>query len=221
MAIIKKKQHEKLTDSNISHVYGLLNRDNPITKKEACSVLNISYNTTRLNKIIEEWQERQERTKRIKSEKKGKPPTDIEIQQILESYLEGETISNIASSIYRSASFVKQIIEKVGIPQRVPETQRNKPYFLPEQCISDSFQVDEVAWSAIYHAPCIIKKQLDEKYNKLYDTNCYQIYVTESVNTEFMYFPQVTQGGFFAYSPSYDIGKLSHLENYGVNLKRI
>ena len=35
-------------------------KEKPITKKEACEVLSISYNTTRLNKIIAEFEERQE-----------------------------------------------------------------------------------------------------------------------------------------------------------------
>ena len=39
---VKKRSHEKLTDSNIQHVIGLLNAKSPITKKEACSILNIS-----------------------------------------------------------------------------------------------------------------------------------------------------------------------------------
>ena len=51
---VKKRSHEKLTDSNIKHVMQLLDAESPITKKEACSILNISYNTTRLNKILED-----------------------------------------------------------------------------------------------------------------------------------------------------------------------
>ena len=55
---VKKRSHEKLTDSNIQHVIWLLNAKSPITKKEACSILNISYNTTRLKTIIEEFVEK-------------------------------------------------------------------------------------------------------------------------------------------------------------------
>ena len=58
--MIKSKSHEKLTDTNIANVVSLLEQDNPITKKEACSILNIRYNTTRLAKIIEEWRDTQE-----------------------------------------------------------------------------------------------------------------------------------------------------------------
>ena len=47
----KKKSYENLTDSNIKNVISLLEAEKPITKKEACDILNISYNTTRLNKL--------------------------------------------------------------------------------------------------------------------------------------------------------------------------
>ena len=53
----KKKDYEKLTDANIKHVIELLEAEKPITKKEACGILNISYNTTRLNNIIQEYKE--------------------------------------------------------------------------------------------------------------------------------------------------------------------
>ena len=55
--VIKKKSYEKLSDSNIKYVVGLLSGDSPITKKEACNILNISYNTTRLNAILESYQD--------------------------------------------------------------------------------------------------------------------------------------------------------------------
>ena len=47
----KAQEHEKLTEANISHVIKLLEAENPITKKEACDILNITYNTTRLISI--------------------------------------------------------------------------------------------------------------------------------------------------------------------------
>lgn len=52
---VKKQEHEKITDANIKRVIGLLEASPPITKKEACEILGMSYNTTRLTKIIEEW----------------------------------------------------------------------------------------------------------------------------------------------------------------------
>ena len=73
---IKKRDHEKLTDSNIKHVISLLESEKPITKKEACAILNISYNTTRLNTIIEDFKDRKETEEKRKAERKGKAAQD-------------------------------------------------------------------------------------------------------------------------------------------------
>ena len=54
---VKKKSHEKLDSGNIQRVIDLLEQEEPITKKEACEMLNIRYNTTRLQRIIDEHTE--------------------------------------------------------------------------------------------------------------------------------------------------------------------
>ena len=55
--MIRAKKGENLSRDNIAKVHELLSAENPITKKEACSILNISYNTTRLANIIQEHEE--------------------------------------------------------------------------------------------------------------------------------------------------------------------
>lgn len=219
---IKKRDHEKLTDSNIKHVISLLESDNPITKKEACAILNISYNTARLNTIIEDFKDRKETEAKRKAERKGKAASKGEISTVLQAYIEGEPISDIAKRIYRSTSFVKNIIARIGVPQKVTGDDKFKVGILPEQCISEDFSVGEVAWSASYHSPCIIRAELDpEKYKEKYGTRCYRIYIPESMEEFSQYFPQVMAGGFNAYAASYDLGKLEHLEEYGVKTSSI
>ena len=51
---VKKQDHERLDDATIGRVVSLLGAEKPITKKAACETLNISYNTARLKKIIDE-----------------------------------------------------------------------------------------------------------------------------------------------------------------------
>ena len=63
------KKHENLSEANISKVISLLEGEKPITKKEACGILNIAYNTTRLNKIITEHKETMDVRARRKSQK--------------------------------------------------------------------------------------------------------------------------------------------------------
>ena len=79
---IKTRKHENLTETNVSHVINLLNSEKPITKKEACSILNISYNTTRLNRIIEEFEEQEAYVNTRKSQNKGKMASKEEIKQV-------------------------------------------------------------------------------------------------------------------------------------------
>jgi hypothetical protein len=44
---VRKKREEKLSEANINKVIELLAAEKPITKKEACEILHIAYNTTR------------------------------------------------------------------------------------------------------------------------------------------------------------------------------
>ena len=75
---VKAKSHEKLDDANVQRVIELLGGDEPITKKEACEILNIRYNTTRLQRIIDEhnevW-EYKEKNVEAKTEVKERPET--------------------------------------------------------------------------------------------------------------------------------------------------
>ena len=79
---IKKKEGENLTDANIKKVIRLLTQENPITKREACDILNISYNTTRLSRIVEQYQADMEFRKTRMAQKRGRPATKDEIADI-------------------------------------------------------------------------------------------------------------------------------------------
>ena len=72
---IRKKAGEKLDEANLNRVSALLNQDNPITKKEACEMLNISYNTTRLSRILDEHNEVVSFREVRKSQNRGKKAT--------------------------------------------------------------------------------------------------------------------------------------------------
>ena len=237
MPRLKKKSHEKLTAQNIQHVISLLNptssQKKPITKREACSILNISYNTTRLDKIIEDYHEQREYRSRRVSQNRGRPARPDEIQDIVKEYLSGENVSNIAKGLYRSPAFVKSILEKIGVPQRPTKIEgRKQEYYLPEQCVADSFEEGEIVWSATHHAPAVIDKKLTKEhqdsraglqtvdYVSKYGSDCYSIYVRQKPNTEDMWEMPET-GGFYAFSLGYDLGKLKHLEEYGVDLQKI
>ena len=234
----KKKDHENLTAKNIEKVKALLNpgsaSEKPITKKQACDILNIAYNTARLQKIIEDYDERKEYTKKRKAGLRGRPAMREEIAEACESYLMGDTISSISKSLFRSPSFVRAILERVGVPQRPSgKEERVGSHYYPDECLSDDYADGEIAWSATYHAAVVVKGRLTKEYidarkglafvdyESKYGCPCYAIYVRQKVDSEDTYFSTVTEGGFSAYAPAYELCKLEHLREYGVKIERL
>ena len=219
---VKKRSHEKLTDSNIQHVIGLLNAKSPITKKEACSILNISYNTTRLKTIIEEFVEKKDYRDRRKSENRGKPASKFEITNAIESFLHGNNISDISQRMYRSPSFVKGIIERAGVPRKRSKEERGGP----AECGRDTFDVGEIVWSASYDQAARVEKEMTNMdYEAKYGAKCYCVYVFEKLEWSPDMYVRGWVGeqtvGFTAYSQAYDLGSLKHLESYGVDIARL
>lgn len=219
MARVKKKQHEKLTSANVSKVIGLLEQSKPITKKEACQLLNISYNTTRLGKIIAEHKEKEAFVAKRKSQNRGKPATKEEIRDAITEYLSGENYANISKRLFRSSGFVKSIIERVGVPQKLSGDAKRQYDYLPENCVSETFVSGQIVWSAKYHATAQIIKETPAKADYLGKT--YKIYVIESIDASDSFFPFVERGGFYAFQPAVDLGSLEHLKDFGVDLTKI
>ena len=188
---IRKKAGEKLDDATLTRVSELLNQDEPITKKQACEMLNISYNTTRLAKILDDFNETASYRETRKSQNRGKKATDMETREAIESYLKGETVSDISKRLYRSTTFVKNILDRVGVPEKLPKTKRKGAAYLPDECVSESFKEGEKVWSASYHAPAIVEKEYTLEYQdsmpgirtvdyqKDYGCSLYRIWVLE------------------------------------------
>ena len=217
--MIKSKSYEKLSDTNIEKVVSLLEQDNPITKKEACNILNIRYNTTRLAKIIEEWRDTQEFRERRKAQNKGKMATKDEIRMVVQSYLDGDNISNIAQSIYRSSSFVRNIIERLGVPQKLAESDHEgkRRAMLPEQCVSEKFEIGEKVWSPRNNKFAEIIEEFDTPYNEeKYGCPCYRLWVLEPCDTSQTFFPWLdgSRTGYTSFALAYELGSLRHLKEY-------
>lgn len=216
---VKRKEGENLTPQNIEKVISLLEQGKPITKKEACNILSIAYNTVRLQKIIEEHKENKSRDEKRRAANRGKPASDLEIKDVITWYLEGESLKEIGDRLYRSTGFVKNIVDMVGIPQR--RAGENYVDFepLPEQCISDKFEAGQLAWSSRYQGLCIIDKELGKSADGV--ANIYRIYVVEPFEEpEVKYFASWGAPGFYAVQPAYELGSLEHLKKYGVDVAR-
>ena len=193
-------------------------------------MLNIAYNTTRLQRIIDDYQDKIEYREVRKKQNRGRGATNEEIREAVERYLSGDSIAEIAKGLFRSSGFVRSLIERVGVPKVERESGIS---ILPESCIGESFAPGEIVWSAVYQKPARVDYELsvdyqaekagfsDVNYEKKYGSKCYAIYIMEEVREEADKWANIDKGGYAAYSLAYDLGKLSHLKKYGVDLSRI
>ena len=225
---------EDLSDANIARVIKEMNTSDSsrpaITKKEACHVLKISYNTQRLEKILEEYNDKVQYRATRKQQKRGTRATPDEISDAIRAYIRGDGITDIAASLFRSVPFVRSIIDTVGVPTRGSnEDERSQVVLLPEQSVATNFTAGELVWSAVRHSTATILHEMNDEYastkpgivgsqnyEEKYGSKCYEVYVHENSDNY-----QQLGPGFYDYSLAYDLGSLSHLKEYGIDLENI
>lgn len=155
----KVREDEKLDKATMQRVISLLEQEKPITKKAACEILNISYNTSRLGKLIEEFKKREANSKVQRAKRRGTPLSDQELSIIAQDYLNGVAVSNLADTLYRSAEVIKKAILGMNIPLRHAEASYQNPYFIEDDAISEEYSKDDLVYSARYQCPALIEKQ--------------------------------------------------------------
>jgi hypothetical protein len=165
-------EEERMTDSNLSRVIRLLEPEEgkkPITKKDACQMLGMAYNTARLGTIIEQFKERQRRTAEQRAKLRGKAVTKDEKIFIIQEYLTGNTIDAITKSTYRGVTIIKQVLDEYSVPLRIPGQNYFNPQLIPDGATRDKFEVGEVVWSARYCSLAkIYSEKLDPKHGYIY-----------------------------------------------------
>ena len=218
---MRTKKHENLTQANITKVIELLNPTDgskPITKKEACGILNIAYNTTRLGNIITEHLEMMEFRAKRKAQNRGKAATAAEIQDVVKAYLDGDNVSEIAKSLYRSPAFVKAIIDRIGVPQKLSMTdyEGRRNAMLPEQCVAEEFEPGEKIWAIRQNYPALVQRELQPELAKEKGFRVYLCYTIEATqdDLEKTFFPHLSFAGKYCVLPAYDMGRLRHLHQY-------
>lgn len=215
------KKHENLTQANITKVIELLNPTDgskPITKKEACAILNIAYNTTRLGNIISDHLEMQEFRAKRKAQNRGKAATPSEIQDTVKMYLDGDNVSDIAKALYRSPAFVKAIIDRIGVPQKLSMTdyEGRRNAMLPEQCVAEEFEPGEKIWAIRQNYPAIVQRELEPDKAKEKGYRVYLCYTIEATQDDLdkTFFPYLSYAGKYCCLAAYDMGSLRHLQQY-------
>ena len=206
MAKVRKQDYEKLDDATVSHVIELLANEKPITKKDACKILNISYNTARLNRIMEEYKTRKAFEKEQYRRNKGKAITDYETQEIVLNYLRGDSKTEIGKSLFRPVYAVSAVLRQHNIPVRqTGKGSYHNPVMIPDEAVAEVFEPGELAWSARYNCVCEIRnlRQVHEEHG-----NVYTIWVFGSHNE-------------FANQPWSELGKLNFLKDSDINFEAI
>ena len=208
MATRKKSasEEELMTTSNITRVIRLLEPTEegvkPITKKDACQILGMAYNTTRLGTIIDDFKKTQTRNAERRAALRGKPATQEDVVYIISEYLNGETIDAISKITYRSSSFVKNILEINAVPIRIPGSTYFTPELVPEGAMRERFQVGEVVYSARYDSLARIDtEQKTDKYGFIYRVWLLSEKWLQS-----------------AYQEAYELASLEHLRKLGVRI---
>lgn len=197
---------ELMTDANISRVIRLLEPDEegkkPITKKEACQILGMAYNTTRLGTLLEEFKERQARNAKRRAELRGKPASKDDIIYIVSEYLKGEPIDAISKMTYRSPTFIKNVLVTNSVPLRVAGHSYFNPALIPDGASRDRFQIGEIVYSSRYDSLARIEMETKtEKYGYIYRIWLLSEKWLQSANQE-----------------AYELASLQHLRDLGVKI---
>lgn len=198
--------NDKLTDTNIARVIKLLNPtpesgEKAITKKTACEILGIAYNTTRLGTLMESYEERIAKEKAKRAEKRGKPATNEETGYAIKEYLEGQPIDTIAKQLYRGTTFVRAILDSNDVPIRQVGHSYFKPELIPEGAVRKEFKTGETVYSSQYDVVCTIEKEYLDKAKQPY----YRVWLKE---------PWLQ----YAYVAWYELGSLEHLQGIGIHI---
>ena len=208
MATRKKSatEDELMTAANISKVIRLLEPSEegvkPITKKDACAMLGMSYNTTRLATILEEFKKTQARNAERRAALRGKPASREDVVYIISEYLAGETVDAISKMTYRSTAFIKNILESNAVPIRVPGSTYFKPELVPDGAVRDRFKIGEVVYSARYDSLARVDKETKtEKYGYIYRVWLMADKWLQAANQE-----------------AYELASLEHLRELGVRI---
>lgn len=209
MATRKRPASEEalMTDANIIKVISLLEpadpQAKPISKKDACAILGMAYNTTRLGTIINTFKEKQARDAKRRAEKRGKPASQDEIVYAIQTYINGEPIDAIAKSLYRSAQFVKSILERNHVPIRAASHDYFRPELIPEGATRDRFAVGEVVYAARYDSTARIEGEVknDPQHGWVY--RCWLL---------------SDKWRQYCYQPACELASLEHLRKIGVKV---
>jgi len=202
MATKAKNESERLEEVYFERVIAGFEATPKMTKKDACQILGIAYNTTRLDSLIQKYKEKKERDASRRAALRGKPATQDEISYVIQEYLEGATVDAISKSIYRGPTFIKAILEKYDVPVRQNSHDYFKPELIPDGATRTRFAIGEIVYSARYDSTARIDaEQFDARYGWIYRVWLLAEKWKQS-----------------AYTEAYELASLEHIRNMGIKV---
>jgi len=196
----KMGDSEKLDDTNMVRVIQMLEAEKPCSKKDACSMLNIAYNTTRLATLIEKFKEKKTKEAERRAANRGKPASKDDVIYIVKDYLEGSPVSAIADRLFRSAAFINNVLEEYNVPRRASSHDYFRPELIPEAAMRERFKVGEIVYSARYDSIARIEKESTQ--NNIW---VYRVWLLSEKWQQ------------YAYQPAEELASLEALEKIGAH----
>jgi hypothetical protein len=196
----KTTDTERLDATHIERVIALLEpkEGKPGTKKDACQILGIAYNTTRLTTILEKYKADKVRDSARRAEKRGKPATQAEVIFCIQSYLEGDTLESISKSLFRTSAFVSNTLDQYAVPRRQSAHSYFRPELVPDEAVRDRFKLNEKVYSMRYDSIASIEKELS--------AGIYRVYLLSDKWHQ------------FAHQEAAELASLEHLRKVGVDV---
>lgn len=192
---------DKLTAVNLNKVIELLAQEKPITKKAACEILGIAYNTTRLAQLIEKHQEKEARAKQRRNALRGTQPSQDEVKYIIQEYLEGSPIDKITEITFRSSAVVRKVLEDYAVPVRQRAHNYFKPELIPEAAVRLEFAINELVYAARYDSVAIVQGEVAHKEQKVY-----RLWLVSDKWQQ------------YCYQPACELASLEHLIKLGIKI---
>lgn len=134
------------------------------TKKAICEHLGIAYNTKRLDAIIQEFHDKQEREAQLKKQARNKIFSKVEKTAIAESYLAGETQSGIAKQYFISPQRIKKILLEMNVPIRARGKGKAAQVDHIIQDLEVKFKENDKVFLAEENSFAIVREVYDEDY---------------------------------------------------------
>ncbi len=201
----KNGDDEKLDAATLDRVISLLEPIKegvqPITKKAACEILNIAYNTTRLGKLIEVHKDKKKRAAERRASLRGKPVSKDDVCYIIGEYLKGESVSALSDMTSRSTSVINKVLEEYAVPLRAKAYDYFKPELIPEGALRDRFTIGEIVYSPAYDSTAVVDKEIKQASGYVY-----RLWLLSDKQSQ------------YAYQPVWELASLQHLQELGVKL---